>query len=524
MSATTILRPPAGAPPEADRAATDGGTRSLIRGSSLLLVGRFISLAITLGVQVLIVRYLSKSDFGAFAYGIGVASIGSSLALLGLDKATARFVPIFQERGEPRKAVGTVLFAVGIVTATGLSLVALCYGLQGTMAGTLVSDPRALSLLLVLIVLAPVDALDSLLQGQLAIFVGPRAIFLRRHILAPGLKLFVVLVVVLTAGDATLLAWGYVAGGAVGLATYASILTREWRSQGLLAYARPRALQVPAREVLGYSLPLLSSELVLIMRGSFTVILLELLQTTAAVAEYRAVLPFAKLNVFVLESFALLFIPVAARMFARSEAAAMNRLYWQTATWVSVFTFPVVGVMVALAEPVTLLLFGAEYAGAGTVLALLALGYYVHAALGFSHHILRVHGSVRYIVTIDVVAVVIGLGLHLLLIPRYGALGAAVGTTATFVLHKLLAQLGLALCGTGVRPAEWRYAGVYGLIGALLLSLFLAQRLLGLPLYAGLVFVGMAWLVLLRAARGHMRVEETFPELLRVPVLRHLLR
>ena len=43
---------------------------------------------------MLIVRYLSKSDFGAFAYALAVASMGSSMVLFGLDKAIARFVPI----------------------------------------------------------------------------------------------------------------------------------------------------------------------------------------------------------------------------------------------------------------------------------------------------------------------------------------------------------------------------------------------------------------------------------------------
>jgi O-antigen/teichoic acid export membrane protein len=523
-SATLPPPPPPTSHADGPGPAGDGGTRKLIRGSSLLLAGRFISLAITLVVQVLVVRYLSKADFGAFAYGLGVASIGSTLVLLGLDKSASRFVPIFQERGEPRKAVGTVLFSAALVGAAGVSLVALCHGLQGAIAGNVVTDPRSLSLLLVLIVLAPVDALDSLLQGQLAIFVGPRAIFLRRHILAPGLKLSAVLLVILVAGDATLLAWGYVAGGLLGLSTYVAMLTRAWRAQGLLRHARPRSLEVPAREVLGYSMPLLSSELVLIMRGSFTVILLEYLQTTAAVAEYRAVLPFAKLNVLVLESFALLFIPVASRMFARGDMSRIDTLYWQTALWVAVFTFPAFAVMAALPEALTVLLFGTRYAEAAPVLAVLAVGYYVHAALGFNHYILRVQGHLRYIVTIDVVAALAGLALHLLLIPRYGALGAATATTATFILHKTLGQIGLVVCRTGVRPLDGRVGGVYGVIGGLALGLMLVQHAFGPPLWVGVLLVGAAWLALLRVTRRRMRMEETFPELLRVPLLGRLLR
>jgi O-antigen/teichoic acid export membrane protein len=259
------------------------------------------------------------------------------------------------------------------------------------------------------------------------------------------------------------------------------------------------------------------------MRGSFTVILLEYLQTTEAVAEYRAVLPFAKLNFLVLESFAFLFIPLAARIFARGDRTGMNALYWQTTVWTAVLSFPVFAVMFALARPVTILLFGAEYATAAPVLSLLALGYYFHAALGFSHHILRVCGRVRYVFTIDVITILIGLALHLLLIPRYGALGAAVGTTATFVLHKLLGQLGLAIADTGVVPVERRYMKVYLLILVLASGLFLLQQALQPPLYIGLVVAAMLWLVLLNATRYLMSIEETLPELMRIPLMRRFL-
>ena len=59
-------------------------TAKQIRGSSLLLVGRFVSRGINFGVQILTVRYLSLTDYGAFAYALAIVNIGQSLATLGL--------------------------------------------------------------------------------------------------------------------------------------------------------------------------------------------------------------------------------------------------------------------------------------------------------------------------------------------------------------------------------------------------------------------------------------------------------
>jgi len=40
-------------------------TQKQLRGSSLLLIGRFLSLGINFAAQVLMARYLPKSGFGA---------------------------------------------------------------------------------------------------------------------------------------------------------------------------------------------------------------------------------------------------------------------------------------------------------------------------------------------------------------------------------------------------------------------------------------------------------------------------
>lgn len=63
----------------------------------MLLVGRFVSLGMNSAVQILIVRYLSKSDYGAFGYALSVVSLASVLVVLGLDKTITRFLPICQE-------------------------------------------------------------------------------------------------------------------------------------------------------------------------------------------------------------------------------------------------------------------------------------------------------------------------------------------------------------------------------------------------------------------------------------------
>ena len=378
--------------PSADQDPPRSGTRSrgYVRGSTLLLAGRFVSLLLNSAVQVLTVRYLSKSDYGAFAYAVGMAALGSSTVLAGIGKAVPRLVPIYHERKDYARTFGAITLAVGIVLALGVSVVLLVHGFQGVLGRRIVGDARSLSLVLILIALVPVDALDNLLQKLVAIFASPAAIFFRRHVVGPSLKLAVVLLVLQFQGNVRLLVYGYVAGGLLGVSLYVPILAREWRREGVLQHLKPSRMQLPARELLGFSVPLVSSELSVISRSGIVLVVLQYWHSAAAVAEYRAVLPIAALNLVVFEAFGFLFVPLASRMFAKNEDEAISDLYWQTSVWIALLTLPVFVATCALAQPLTILFFGEAYATAGTVLALLAVGHYFSAALGFNAATLRV--------------------------------------------------------------------------------------------------------------------------------------
>ncbi len=68
-----------------------------------------------------------------------------------------------------------------------------------------------------MILLAPIQAFDQLLTGLLTVFASPRSIFFRKYILAPALRLLVVVVLILAGSGVWFLAVGYVAAGAVGI-------------------------------------------------------------------------------------------------------------------------------------------------------------------------------------------------------------------------------------------------------------------------------------------------------------------
>lgn len=525
------MKPPSGArPPGEDR---EGGgpspahelesrARSQVRGSSLLLSGRLLSLGMKFATQLLLVRHLSTADYGAWTYALSAVAVFQSAALLGLHRAVPRFLPIYDEREDHGRFFGTLAMVVGTVLAAG-TLVAAGVHLFPEAVGRLAGgNGEPLAVLLVLVFMVPLEALDELLTGTYAAFSRPGAIFFRRYGLSPALRLTAVLVLALLGRDVVFLARGYLAASLLGVLVYLALLVPLLREEGLLRHLRPGRLRMPFREVFGYTLPLMSSDLVGALMTAAGPLLLGYHRGMSEVALFRVVVPVATLNLLVMQSFALLYTPTASRLHARGDREGIEHLYWRTATWIAVLTFPVFAVTFSAAGPVTVLLYGARYEAAATVLSLLAAGYYFNAALGFNSLTLKVVGKVREVVAIDVAAAVVAVGLNVVLVPRHGAPGAAVATACSLVAHNLLKQAGLRLA-VGVSFFDRRFAGVYGRVAAGCLAL------LGSVLAAPGTFQArgtaavLVSLAVLLAVKRRLGIAETFPELARLRGVRWLI-
>jgi O-antigen/teichoic acid export membrane protein len=319
---------------------------------------------------------------------------------------------------------------------------------------------------------------------------------------------------ILFQSDVYFLSIGFVLAGAIGIIIYYGILMRDLQKQDLWKHFNRRHINFPIKEIFGFSTPLLTSNFVFMARTQLVIVMLEYFQSTIDVAAYRAVQPVADLNTTVIQSFGLLFMPTLARMFARQDKQAIDDLYWQSAVWITVISFPIFLLTFSLAQPLTVLLFGERYADSGWIMAVLALGYYFNAALGFNADTLRIHGRFRYTITVDFLTTFICLVLGIILIPRYGAMGAAIATCATLIIYNILNHIGLKFA-TQINLFEWRYLRVYLsiIVGTFVLAFL--QVWLKLPIYAGVLLVGIISLFVLLLNRAVLNVEHTFPELFR---------
>jgi O-antigen/teichoic acid export membrane protein len=260
----------------------------------------------------------------------------------------------------------------------------------------------------------------------------------------------------------------------------------------------------------------LTMDLVLLSMGSVDAIIVGNIHGTEEVARLKVVESTARLNALVFTTFAILFTPAAARLFARDDRATMRDLYWRSAAWIAVLSFPIFVLTFSLATPVTVFLFEERYRSSGIILATLSLARYIDAAFGPNGQTIRMFGGVKEIVAVNLVTAVIHIVLALLLIPEFGAEGAAMAILLSFVLYNLLKQIALRRV-TGVPMFEMAYLPIYATIAITAVIIGVLEVVADPPLPVALLLAALASILVVALGRRSLRIAETFPELLRFP-------
>jgi O-antigen/teichoic acid export membrane protein len=300
---------------------------------------------------------------------------------------------------------------------------------------------------------------------------------------------------------------------------YAAVAGRTVASLGSKPDVRTPILP-RLKPYLRFSLPAGTVEMVTVVMITVTVMFLGWWHGPEAVAEFRSVFPFGRLNQMVLLTFSVLFAPLATRFFASEDRVGMERAYWQTSAYLTVLSFPIFALSVPLAWKSVPFVFGQEYQASAPVLAVLGTAYFIHAGFGYNALVLQIHGHVRWVLSANVAAMVSSVLVGLLVIPATGAIGVAWSVLGGLLVQNGMNQFGLhRLLGFRViDPVLLRTAGSsVGLVAALF-----GLAALDLPLAFLVASAAVASVVLIAVTRASLDLAEVFPAVAKLPLVGRL--
>jgi O-antigen/teichoic acid export membrane protein len=432
-----------GRSPSPSDAASDLDT--LARGGVLVVLAAVASGLLGFALVVAVSRGLSADRAGRFFEAVALFTVAGNLLLLGSDVGLVRTIARLRALGRYEDLRLTLLVAMVPVFLVGAGLAVGLAVLAEPIAG-LLGHEQVDELARAIKDLAPFLPLFALLTAGVAATQGfgtmlPTALVDR--VGRPAFQLALVAVAV-GAGSMRMLAvaWGLpiALASIVTLLWVAVLLWRSERSRSLGGFAPSTQ---PRRTVASMGAEFWRFSLARGLAGIFQVasawlgtLLVGAFGTSRQAAVFTASSRYILVGTFTAAAINLTIAPQISYLLAQDRRDRVHTVF-RTATWWLVGSAWPIYLLLAIFAPLLVRVFGASFTGGGTVIIIMSIAMLIVVATGPVDIVLLMGGKSTWNLINTFVALVVQATLSVLLIPRYGINGAAIGWAAGILVNNL---------------------------------------------------------------------------------------
>lgn len=193
----------------------------------------------------------------------------------------------------------------------------------------------------------------------------------------------------------------------------------------------------PFREILKISIPLFFASSFSFLIAWTDTIILGIFRTDEEVGIYNIAIKIVFVIMFPLTAISTVLMPKIATLWEigdKENIKALNRKAILIIGFVNLFPL---AIFLLLPEK-ALSIFGKEFIEGGTALSILAIGYFINSIFSVLEYTLQMTIYQKFYSKLIVFIFIVNLILNYILIPLYGVNGAALATTLSLILWKLL--------------------------------------------------------------------------------------
>jgi O-antigen/teichoic acid export membrane protein len=446
--------PSAPSPTQAGAAAaySDGNVAA---GAAITFSGAALGGVLALVNEALVARYLGLGAYGFYALAMALTRVGEVLALCGLRASILHFIPLHRRTGDTGRLAGVVRVAVLWPLLSGSLLGTLLWLSAPMISSHLYHDPAVTQWIRLLALLVPLLAGSELL-GNICRGFGLASPYVLIRNVTPQVTLTLLLGALLlirpapSDGGYRVLPFALSLLTAHCLAVIIGLLAVRRLSKRELDGARPRYEQ---RRLLGYAMPVLATTGMYMVIGWTDLIVLGATHPAEEAGRYRACMQL----VIVLEMVAVAFNAAAAQvfpvLFKEQRLADLNRVFRRITRWLAPSAL-VAALTLAVNAEAFLAVLGPAFVGSARVLFVLSAAHAVQVVFGLAGFLAVITGNQGGETRNAFISAVLNLSLNLLLVPAYGALGAATATAVSLIVFSGL-RVRFAYRFAGVTPPWW---------------------------------------------------------------------
>lgn len=400
--------------------------QELLSGALVAFIMKVVAAGAVFGLNVMLARMLGADGSGIFFLAYTILLIVATIGRFGMDNALIRFIATSHSLG----SIGQVLGVYQIAMVCSF-----------VFAGCLSLTLYFLSPWISVVVFSKVELQYPL--SVMALAVVPMALGLLHAFALQGLKkiseavfILSVSIPILTCLLSFFLIPKYGINGAAWGCFAATIITLVlgkffWHRQTSILSGKNYTPKFERAELFKSSFPLFGAAMMNLVILWSPMLFLGAWETEENLGVYSAANRTAMLTSFVLVAVNSIAAPKFAALYKQGEFEALQDVVFNSSKIMILFASPILLVFIFFPELI-LSVFGAEFEQGATVLVILAVGQFINVSTGLVGCLLMMSGHEALMRNNFVFCAIFGVILNMLLIPKYGILGAAV--SGAFVL------------------------------------------------------------------------------------------
>lgn len=416
------------------------GLSSLAKSATTVFFGTLIGQALGLLSEIVIIRLAGPQLLGRLGLAYAIVSTLTVIALVGLPSGVARDISTQSNKSATDTLSSGYLISLVITVTLAVCLVISSNFIDQMTEGTKISN--LLPLFIPYLIINPfaqisfsgLRGLEKTTTATLSRWILPRVI---------AFPALVIAFVFFGWETAPVLYWVLVPA-----VTFISSIFS-------LKYYGVDAAVLPERETMRrlwrFSWPLAVSASLTFFLSRLDILVLGLYVDSIEIGYYRSIQPLREIATFVSGSFGFLFLPLATRYYDSKDFQSLSGLYRVSTKWITSLTLPLVLVFVLYSRSVISAFLGPSYTDASLALSVLIGGLFVRALVGLDTDLLKAVDRTRIELICAFAGVLCNLLLNFALIPKFGIVGAAVATVASFAVYNLL-EVGFIYRLVGTHP------------------------------------------------------------------------
>lgn len=394
----------------------------VVTNTGWLLGDRIFRMAVGLLVGIWVARYLGAAQFGLIAYATAIVTLATPLATLGLDNIVVR--DLVRRQHDPGLTLGTCVL---LQLAGSVAAMAVAVAVVSALRPSDTLARVAVAVLALGVLFKATDAVKFWFESRVEAKHTVRAETV-------AVALFALVKVALVLAGAPLLAflWVVPAEAAIASALVVAAYLRQGHTLRSWSYQRERA-----RGLLRDGTPLVLSAMASVVYMRIDQVMLGQMLGDHAVGIFSAASRISEMWYFVPMAIASSVFPaiLAAR---QTDAALYHRHLQRLFSLMTVLAVATALPVSLFADRIVTLLYGHGFAGAAPILVVhVWTGLFVFHGVAGSRWFLA-ENLQRMMFYRTLAGCLVNVALNLVLIPRFGALGAAWASVAAQAVAALL--------------------------------------------------------------------------------------